>query len=146
VAGAALPLASGTVGNPSAKYRLVAEYVWDGAAYSTLNAWFNPTSSTQTTPDVVSPGGTLTSLNFVYFREGAPALNAVFNADSLAIGRTWNDVVAAVPEPSSLALAVLGAAGLKEFETSIIDDAQGTPPRSRSRPPSVRSIPSTMAR
>jgi hypothetical protein len=112
VAGAALPLGSGTVGNPSVTYQLVAEYVWDGAAYSTINAWFNPTSATQTTPDVVSPGGTLTSLSFVYFREGAPALNAVFNADSLTIGRTWKDVVTAVPEPSSLALATLGAAGL----------------------------------
>jgi hypothetical protein len=114
VSGAALTLASGTVGNPSLTYQLVAEYVWDGAAYSSINAWFNPNSGTQTTPDVVSPGGTLTSLSYVYFREGAPAVNAVFNADNLTIGSTWSDVVV-VPEPGSMVLLALGATALIAF-------------------------------
>jgi hypothetical protein len=108
VAGASLNLA-GSVANPSSTYLLVAEYVWDGTKYSGINAWINPTSLTQTTADVtLATGGTLTSLSYVYFREGAPAINAVFNTDNLKIGNTWADVVPA-PEPGSIALLTLGA-------------------------------------
>jgi hypothetical protein len=99
---------AGAVGNPSQTYLLVGEYVWNGTGYGSINAWFNPNSSTQTTPDVTATAGTpLTSLSYVMFRGGLPDPAAVFNADNLVIGQSWSDVVSAVPEPGSAALFCL---------------------------------------
>jgi hypothetical protein len=101
----------GVVGNPSATYLLLAEYVWTGTGYGTINAWFNPTSPTQTTPDVTASATGLASLSYVYFRGGLPATNSVYSVDNLLIGNTWSDV-GPVPEPGSLALVLVGAATL----------------------------------
>jgi PEP-CTERM motif len=92
---------------------LVAEFVWNGSEYKTVNLFLNPSSLTQGTPDAtfsipdnsdgVQNMGTLTSL-------GLANTNATYQIDSFAIGTSYSDVVtgAAVPEPASYALLMFG--------------------------------------
>jgi len=101
---------------------LVAQYVWDGLNYSTINGWLDPVGdpvAPQVTETLVDPTTGKSSIGYAFFRnydnnnDGASP-NDFWTVDNLVIGESWMDVVP-VPEPTSMALFGLGAFALVAF-------------------------------
>jgi hypothetical protein len=116
---------SGTPAYPVAQtFLAVAQLKWDGASYNRINGWLNPAQGDSGTPQVTeskTAGTGFTSISYLFFRnidfnnDGASA-NDFWTVDNLVVGTSWADVVpAAVPEPSTLAVTLLGLGGLFLF-------------------------------
>ncbi len=78
-------------------------------AFNQVDLWVNPTSTLQGTPDVTSykGGGTFGSFYYIGFQNrGSEGSSYYYGA--LRGGNTWDDVVTPVPEPSTMALLLVG--------------------------------------
>jgi len=86
---------------------IVFRYVFNGTSDDTMSVWLNPTAASDTASI------TATQANFVLNQPELRSVNANGNLvfDEVRFGTTFLDVVP-IPEPSSYALAGLGALGL----------------------------------
>lgn len=119
VTGGSMPLAAGAF--PAGEtHRLVAQYVWDGANFSTINGWLDPASGESAAPHITEtladPTTGLTSIGYAFLRNydynnDGTTPNDFWTVDDLVVGTSWADVVP-VPEPTSIALVGLGAFAL----------------------------------
>ena len=120
VAGGSTTLAAGAF--PSGEtHLLVAQYVWDGANFSTINGWLDPgfgeSASPQITETLADPSTGLTSIGYAFVRNydgnnDDVSPNDFWTVDNLVVATSWADVVSVVPEPSSIALLGLGSVAL----------------------------------
>ena len=78
--------------------------------YDSISLFVNPDSLTEpgTASAVSSVDSGLSSLDNFVSRSAFHELNDAFQLDHIQIGTQWGDVVATVPEPSSLLLTLLG--------------------------------------
>jgi hypothetical protein len=110
--GASATLAS-TVLSLNTTYLIVAEYSFGGSGSATL--YLNPVvGDAQPAPNVTLAGnGTVTSIADLGFKAQTTTFTGNFLIDSVRVGTTWDDVtpIAAVPEPSAIAMAGLGMLG-----------------------------------
>jgi hypothetical protein len=82
----------------------------------TESGWINPGSGDSATPDVTFANADVGGLDGFAFRQGGTWDNggAAWTADNLVVSTTFEEAVAAVPEPSSLGiLALTGLAFLR---------------------------------
>jgi hypothetical protein len=96
---------------------LVAEVVWNGTSYDTVNLFLNPTSTTQgtATASIATSGTDLgDGLTLLLANLSDSSGTVTYGIDSFAVGSSYSDVVtaAAAPEPGSVALMLAGGLGL----------------------------------
>ena len=113
-AGASVTLAP-TVLSLNTTYLVVAEFSFGGTGTASL--FLNPVvGGSQPTADVTLTGnGTVTSIADLGFKaQSSTTATGTFLVDDTRVGTTWADVtpIAAVPEPSTFAMAGLALSGL----------------------------------
>lgn len=99
---------------------LVSSYrVIGGSANDQVRLWINPNPSTfgagsAPTETLLATGGTdLSSVGRYFLRQDAANATGDYLIDEMRVGGTWADVTpAAIPEPATMALVGLGAAGV----------------------------------
>jgi len=117
--GTGSPVAGGATGGllgAGLEYQLVAKLTYSGSStFDQIDLWLNPGGLTETAPNAtmsIAAGTGVAAINSVYFRQAANQTDDTFRFDNLVLATAWGDVVplVAVPEPSALALALLGSA------------------------------------
>jgi hypothetical protein len=102
---------------PGTEYLVVAKLTRSGGLFTQGDLWINPAASLdgQITPGATLsvPGATqgVAAINSVYFRQAGNEVTDPYRFDNLILATDWNDIVP-VPEPSTLALALLGLGGV----------------------------------
>ncbi len=83
--------------NPGVTHLLVAQVVWNGSAFDTMNLWVDPAGGNPGSPPTctlsnqtgVFSGG----VNYLIFRSALSQSDDRYRFDNVLVGTTWNDVV-----------------------------------------------------
>lgn len=103
-------------------YFAVGKLVSSGTHFNEYYLWINPTSSVTegagaawASSDILSANTYNNNITHLTFRNFGMAAGDNFDVDEIRFGTSWSDVVAAVPEPATVALFAGGLAVLGIF-------------------------------
>ena len=76
-----------------ATHLMVAQVVNSGGVFNHINGWLDPSYGSSNAPTITLSAGTLSAINYLFFRVAANESDDRYLIDNLLVGQTWNDVV-----------------------------------------------------
>ncbi len=72
---------------------MVAQVVNSSGVFNRINCWLDPAYTSSSSPTITLSAGTLTAINYLFFRVAANESDDRYLINNLVVGGTWEDVV-----------------------------------------------------